>query len=232
MVYGKIIVVEDDPDLLESVLEYLHIKQFNAVGAANALEFYKKLSSETFDLAIVDLGLPDGDGFELVEHLRRHIGLGIIILTAQGGTAQKIRGYHCGADYYFVKPVEMAELVAAIRNLLSRLATRVESAVLLEESWCLHCQDWTLVGPQKQQIDVTGKELTFLQELVAVNGETVTRTHLLQQLSYPLEGPYGGRALDTLVARLRKKIKSATGFMPIKTVHALGYRFSSHCRYD
>ena len=232
MVHGKIIVVEDDPDLLESVLEYLHIKQFNVAGAANALEFYKRLSSEKFDLAIVDLSLPDGDGLELVEHLRRHIGLGVIILTAQGGTAQKIRGYHCGADYYFVKPVEMAELVAAIHNLLSRLGPKAEVTPLPGNSWCLHCQDWTLVGPQQQQIEITGKEMTFLQELVAVNGETVTRTHLLQQLSYPLEGPYGGRCLDTLVARLRKKIKSATGFMPIKTVHALGYRFSSQCRQD
>ena len=229
---GKIIVVEDDLDLQESILEYLHIENFVAEGASCTLDCYKTLTGDEFDIAVVDLNLPDGNGLDLVEHLRSHTKLGIIILTARSGMTEKIRGYHCGADYFFVKPVDLRELRAAINNLLCRLGRSSENCSEAEHGlgWRLEQHRWILTSPQQKQVEVTSKEMILLQELVAETGKAVSRRLLLQRLNYPLEGPYGNRALDVLVTRLRKKIKNETGEMPIRTVHSVGYSFSEPCR--
>jgi DNA-binding response OmpR family regulator len=104
---GNVIIVEDDPDLLENLVEFLMLEGFNVQGVSCVLDFFQTLSISDFDIAIVDIGLPDKSGFEVVKHLRDNTNMGIIILTARDSINDKMMGYDAGTDYYFVKPVEI-----------------------------------------------------------------------------------------------------------------------------
>lgn len=226
---NKILIVEDDIDLLENIVEYLALERFEAVGTGCALDFYQQLCADNFNIAIVDIGLPDRSGFEIVDHLRRNTNLGIIIITARDGMSDKVRGYESGADYYFVKPVDSSELVASIHDLLRRFSGALgeSTPIVAKGYWSLNLAHGTLVSSKGVKIELTTKENNFLKLLIEEQASPVSRQILLQELGYHLEGPYGNRALDVLIVRLRKKIKVLSGESPIKTIHSFGYSFTA-----
>lgn len=229
MTEARVIFVEDDDRLRKNIVELLRLEGFDVAGTATALEFFQELSLHRYDVAIVDLGLPDKSGYEIVKSLRESTKLGIIILTARDGMNDKLKGYECGADSYFVKPVDCRELAAAIRSLMSRLERDVTDAPKeeAETKWDLDKQTRTLVSPANVQIKLTAKEWAFIEALKAKEGEPVSRETLLTTLGYNADGPYGSRALDVMVVRLRKKIKEETGLeSPILTVYSFGYSFA------
>lgn len=233
---NKILIVEDDPDLRESVVELLSEEGFDARGAGHALDFFEILSGETFDIAIVDIGLPDKSGFDIVRHLRQHTNMGIVVLTARGTSGDRVEGYTAGADIYFVKPVSGPELTAAVKNISDRLQKSCPGTDLPgpgpESVWRYDAVSWKLSCPQGRETALTTKEQAFIRILVDHHPEPVHRNALLTRLDYHTEGPYGNRSLDVMVARLRKKIKQDTGIQaPIKTVRSMGYGLSSNFRF-
>ena len=229
MAYSKVIIVEDDLDLLNNTVKYLKRKEFEATGTGCALDFFQTLTMDNYDIAVVDLSLPDKSGFEIVKHLRAHTCMGIIVLTARGSLEDKLYGYECGADAYFVKPIDFRELVANINNLYTRLGVRSAKALSAGPSgrWVLDSGAWTLTSPDDISLDLTGKELALLKALIKAKTEAVSRAELLQSLGYKSDNPYDTKSLDILVGRLRKKFKAA-GIQeePIKTVRNVGYSFS------
>ncbi len=120
----KIIFVEDDQDLRESIVQYLEDDGISMTAIGTAHEFISCLDSDTFDVAIIDVGLPDLSGYVLAEYARLKTDLGIIMLTARGKIEARVQGYLAGADLYLVKPVDMNELLAAITNLAKRRTER------------------------------------------------------------------------------------------------------------
>ena len=117
-----ILLVEDDQDLRETIIESLAIHGLPVTGVGTGLEFYQTLNLQTFAVAIVDLGLPDLNGYDLVAYLRENSTLKIIILTARTALADRVKGYSTGADLYLVKPVDIEELAAAIFSIVGRTA--------------------------------------------------------------------------------------------------------------
>ncbi len=227
----KLILIEDDSELRESLLEFLTLSGLTVTGVGSAIEFYQALNIEHFDIAIVDVGLPDQSGYELSKYLRKNTTMGVIILTARSSAEDRIQGYDAGADLYFVKPVNSQELIAAIRNLIERLnCRRNEQQEEMRKDWFLDKSEWTLTGPNGLICKLTSKELSFLEELISKHGNPVTRESLMIRLDYN-PNQYDNRSLDALVLRLRKKIeeKGCHGD-PIKTVHAVGYCFSAPVR--
>ncbi len=229
MLKRNILIVEDDTDLRDNIVEYLTIEGLSVAGTGNALDFYQTLSGGAFDVVIVDIGLPDRSGFEIVEHLRAKTKLGIIILTARDSMNDKLRGYELGADCYLVKPVKSARLVDEINNLLDRFGHQAQKSAVVDtaDSWVLDMTHWLLVCPAGSKMELTTKEINFLQLLIAEKGNPISRQTLLQKLGYLNGNPYGSRALDVLIVRLRKKIKTVSGRTPIKTVHSVGYSFTA-----
>ncbi len=116
----KIIVVEDDDDFRETLLDALSSTPHEICGVANVKAFQQKSANETFDLAVVDINLPDGSGYAVVRSLRDTAPTKIIILTGRDTVADRVEGYTHGADIYMVKPTSEAELLAAIEALLRR----------------------------------------------------------------------------------------------------------------
>lgn len=225
----KVILVEDDRDLRESIIGCLNLAGIEVSGVGSGLEFYQALATSSFSLAVVDLGLPDQSGYVLVEYIRKNTMLGVIILTARDAMADRIRGYDTGADLYLVKPVDCRELSAAIMNLAKRLEDRVSlpAPALVRESWQLVKSSWQLVTPAGCSIQLTGKEMQFMACLAETPEKPVRRDSILAALGYG-DDEYANRAMDSLVRRLRRKVEAIWGVQsPIKSIHSVGYCFSS-----
>lgn len=116
-----ILLVDDDVDLREAVCDYLRLAGFAVTGVATAAEFYRKLEGADFELAMIDLGLPDQDGIAIASFVAERTTMGVIVFTGRRDTASRLSALRAGADLYFVKPVDSVELAAAARNLLRRV---------------------------------------------------------------------------------------------------------------
>lgn len=222
----KLFLVEDDVDLREGLEEALALEGLPVIGLGSTLDFYRALAQGPCDVAVIDLTLPDGSGLELVEHLRAAGSTRIIVLTARGSVQAKIAGYGAGADLYLVKPVDARELAAAVRSLAGRAFSAPEPP---PATWRLDRAAWALVAPNGRSSRLTAKELKFLDLLVAGEGAVVSRAALTEALGY-FDDASGQRALDALVLRLRRKLESALGEVPLRTAHGEGYAFPAHCR--
>jgi len=225
----RIIIVEDDKDLLENMVEYLTLAGYEVTGATSAREFYYHLSRQTYLLAVLDIGLPDQSGLVLAEYVRKNTCMWIIMLTAHSTLDDKLAGLKCGADFYLVKPVDCSELAATIANLSVRLdeipAFPDENQRLpAQEPWRLLVNKWILLSPEKQVIKLTTKELDFLTLIVSTSKMVTTRPELLDKLGY-FHNKSGDHALQSLVNRLRHKIELYTNDSPLHTTHGVGYAF-------
>lgn len=222
----RILLVEDDADLRDSLVECLTLVGYGVKGVASGLECYRSLGESTFDIAIVDLGLPDQDGFVLAQYIRSNTAMKIIILTARSAVEDRIKGYDNGADLYLVKPVDYRELAAAINSLAERMVKFRDQRSDTGDKWFLSSENWQLVAPDGSFIALTGREFQFIKILLTTPGIPVRRENLIEHLGYG-DIEYANRAMDSLVRRLRRKIETSTGFEPpIRTIHAIGYCFS------
>ncbi|MGE4281763.1 MAG: response regulator transcription factor [Magnetospirillum sp.] len=227
----RIIIAEDEVDLLELLQECLSLLGFETVGVGSALALFRELATGSFDIAIVDVGLPDQSGYDIAEVLSKRPDMGVIMLTARGETEDRIRGFASGADLYFVKPVDCRELGAAIHSLRRRLEggeASVEVApVRPGAAWTFDRTRWILRTDDAVDISLTSAEVAFLEGLLRHPGEMVSRRSLLEALGYA-EDEAGNRNLEAIVRRLRRKVESVAGNKaPIQTVHSRGYLFSA-----
>ncbi len=222
-----ILLVEDDVDLRNSLTQYLTMAGFAVTGVGSCLECYAALPTSNFSVAVVDVSLPDQSGLVLAEYLRANTNLKIIILTALERLEDRLRGYSAGAHNYFVKPVECQELLAAIISLVPTTGQDSPAAVPPGKgTWQLLLKSWQLVIPSGEAILLTSLELQLLELLALSPGKVVTRNTLLTGL-YDRNDEHSGRALDSLVRRLRAKIVNCAHPSPIKTAHAVGLCFSA-----
>jgi len=225
----RVIIVEDDRELRESLVDYLNLNGFAARGVGSGLEFYRALTNASYAVAVIDVGLPDQSGFVLSEYVRKNTAMGVVILTAWDTINDKLQGYGSGADLYLVKPVDCRELSSAIRNLAARLDGHAPSSVPASApgEWRLVRQAWNLVTPDGLSIQLTAREMKFLTCLAEIPDKPVSRGALLAILGYT-DDEYANRAMDSLVRRLRRKIEVLScQTSPIKTVYSIGYSFSA-----
>ncbi|NTU98247.1 MAG: response regulator transcription factor [Chlorobiaceae bacterium] len=233
---GRVIVVEDDSDFCDSMVEYLKLSGLEAVGVESALEFYKNISGQHYDIVVLDIGLPDQNGIVLAEYIRNNTRMRIIMLTAQSSLESKINAYRAGADLYLVKPVDFSELSASIFSILGRLGNdqqqekevvkKTESSETRETKWTLLRSGQSLFAPEGEEISLTAKEYDLIECLARTPGDVVVRQGLLDALDYE-NNEYGNRALDALVHRLRMKNRNLGCRIPMKTSHGTGYCFSA-----
>jgi len=225
----KILLAEDDDDLRESLVDCLELHGYVITGVPNALSFYQTISTDHFDIAIIDIGLPDQSGLEIVSHMNQNSTMGIVVLTAMGSPELRTKGYECGADLYLVKPVECRELAAALANLSVRLVGRASHPDSASSSpWILNIVALQLVTPAGIIVPIAAREAVFLKLLMAQAGEPVGRLVTCRALDFESEDS-NDRRMDSMIRRLRKKVKVGSGFdLPIKTIYGKGYVFSGY----
>ncbi|MCB4361071.1 response regulator transcription factor [Quatrionicoccus australiensis] len=226
-----IAVIEDDEDLRANLLLTLRSKNYPTWGAASAEEFYRERAVSPADIVLVDLGLPGEDGLSALRHLRQNGNLGIIVVTARGGSENRIAGLEAGADHYFIKPVDTRELLAAIESLWRRMVARsaaTEGAknstpLASADNWVLEPTAQTLNLPDGRKIKFSERECNLLACLMGAQGLVVGKAALHAAI-FPEAEEIDLHRVDVIVSRLRQKSESLLGSpLPIRTIFGKGF---------
>lgn len=217
-------VVEDDRTFREDVLlPVLAHSGFHVVGMAGALELYRSMTLRAYDLVLLDVGLPDEDGFSIAAHLRRlSARVGIVMLTGYDSGSDRMRGLRAGADAYLPKPVDMEEVVTTLHN-LARWVVPETNPVQTRSQWRLDERGWCILAPSGVEIEMNLAERQVMAMLAAAAGVPVQRETLIARLvknAYDFD-PH---RLEMLVHRLRKKCQRlAEEELPLRAVRGIGY---------
>ncbi|MCW2351813.1 response regulator transcription factor [Sphingobium sp. B12D2B] len=226
----RTLLVEDDDELRHGLADYLRVHGIGVTDVASGIGFYQARREQRFDVAILDINLPDITGFALANELAAERRTGVIILTARTATADRIRGYAEGADLYLTKPVNGQELLLAIQNLAKRVTEAVDTGPEEPEigpRWRLDRVQHRLIAPNEVEIPLTGREVMLLQFLAdAGQGGTASRRFLASKLGYENLSAES-RGLDALLRRLRMKASSVNCALPIRAIYARGISFSA-----
>lgn len=225
----RIILIEDDDELRKGMQEYLELSGFLVTAVGKGIDFFNVILQQSFDVAIVDLGLPDFTGQQLIEYLRRHSTTAVIVLTASNNLGTRIESYQLGADLFMNKPVDAGELIAAVNSLASRRLVTLPTVTTAQQPavWIVQRSLWTLVSPCGTAIKFTGKEFKFIEQLIMFPSKTINRQQACIAL-YGRNDDSAQAALLTLIKRVRQRIaQSGIQEQPIQTEHGLGYRFTA-----
>ncbi|SEH93850.1 response regulator [Pseudomonas fuscovaginae UPB0736] len=214
----RLLLIEDDVALGDGIHQALTREGYTVDWAHDGQDALHSLLSETFDLAVLDLGLPRLDGLEVLRRLRNSGStMPVLILTARDATEDRIAGLDAGADDYLVKPFDLAELKARLRALLRRSAGR--ASPLIEHAGITLDPVSQQVYWMNQPVSLTPKEYQLLYELLSPPGRVMTRERLTQLL-YGWSDEAESNTLEVHIYNLRKKFSSEL----IRTIRGVGYR--------
>ena len=221
----KILIIDDDKKLTDLLEEFLGSNKFKVKSIHESINALKELEKYNPDLIILDITLPEMDGFQVLRSIRKEHDTPVIMLTARGEISDRVVGLDLGADDYMPKPFEPLELLARINSILRRVNEPSSLIDILEF-------DGLLVDKMKQEVLLDGKSVhlstTEFEALVLIAehaGETLDREFLVENLR-GIQWQSFDRSIDVLVSRLRNKLGETperTRF--IKTVHGVGYIF-------
>lgn len=215
----RVLLVEDDPIVADSLIRILRRSNYVVTHEANGLRADHLLTVQQYELVILDMGLPDMDGAEILRRLRhRDVKVPVLILTARDKVEDRVQGLDFGADDYLAKPFDLLELEARIRALLRR-GQSASSAILQIGELCLDTVGHraTLNG---EPLELSARELSVLEILMLRAGRVVSKELLSDQMSDQGE-EMSINAIEVYVHRLRKKIEA--GNVSIRTLRGLGY---------
>jgi two-component system response regulator MprA len=221
----RILLVEDDAELLAVLLRGLAEEGFSPAGAPTGADALRFVARESPAALVVDIGLPDADGRDLCQALRaRGLAAPVLFLTARDALPDRLAGFNAGGDDYLTKPFAFAELVARLQALLRRVGSEgaVEAAGLRLDP-VAHA-----VASGPALVRLTPTEFRLLARLLARPGEAVRRRALVAA-AWPNGAIVRDNTLDAYVARLRRKLSALPGAPAISTVHGVGYAIESGC---
>jgi DNA-binding response OmpR family regulator len=221
----RILLIDDDEKLGELLTAYFRRFDLDLSAATHPTEGIARVMRDKPDLVILDVMLPDQDGFEVCRQIRKSSSVPIVMLTARGEVTDRIVGLELGADDYVPKPFEPRELVARVQNVLRRARPRPG------DDKQLHFRDLAVnlerrtVDLEGQPLDLTTMEYQLLVLFASNPGRTYTRDEILNELR-GIDAQLFSRSVDILVSRLRQKLND-TARQPrfIKTVWGTGYTF-------
>jgi DNA-binding response OmpR family regulator len=221
---SKVLVVDDDPHIRELVRIFLEHEGLDMFEAADGSEALTRLETVKADMVILDIMMPNMDGWELCRRLRLAGDFPLLIITAQGETSQKVKGFQLGTDDYLVKPFEPVELVARVKALLKRY--RVASSQTVQIGSLIMNRKTHEASISGQALTLPLKEFELLFELASYAGKTLSRSKLIEDIwGYDFEG--NERTLDVHINRLRERFPEDRAAFRIRTIRGLGYRLEA-----
>lgn len=217
----KILVVEDDHELNHAVCSYLSRNGYEAVGCLHANQAYDAMYGNLFDMIISDIMMPDIDGYEFAQTVRKlNQEIPILFMSARDDLASKQHGFRIGIDDYMVKPIELDELTLRIEALLRR-AKIASNKQLCIGNLTMDVQEHTAYL-KEEEIPLTVREFNLLYKLLSYPKKTFTRSQLMDEF-WDMETSSGPRTVDVYMTKLRDKFSACDDF-EIVTVHGLGYK--------
>lgn len=218
---SKILIVDDDPHLRELASVFLRNAGFEIVEASDGKDALAKLDSVKVDLFVIDIMMPNMDGWELCRELRATYDLPILMLTAKGEISQKVKGFQLGTDDYLVKPFEPLELVERVKALLRRY--KIATSQKVEVGELIMDRKNFQVTVKGQALTLPLKEFELLFKLASSPGRTFAREQLIEDIwGYDFVGT--DRTLDVHINRLRERFPIGEYSFKITTIRGLGYR--------
>ena len=222
----KILIIEDEIELLIAICNYLTKENYICELAENFSKAHFKLSINEYDIILLDITLPDGNGLELLTTIKKHnTKSGVIILSARNSIDDKINGLDQGADDYLTKPFQLSELNSRIKALLRRRNYSGSDMVIFKEITI--DTNSKRITINDQQIALTRKEYDILLYLVINQNRVLTKEAIAEHLwddNIDLADTYD--FIYTHLNNIRKKIKGAGGTDYIKTLYGMGYKFT------
>lgn len=217
----KILLVEDDKELNQTVCMFLKQNGYEAIGALNANEAYDEMYGNIFDLIISDIMMPGVDGYEFARTVRElDKEIPILFMTARDDFESKRKGFRAGIDDYMVKPIDLEEMLLRIEALLRR--AKIASNKKIEiGSLKLDAEERTAYL-KDEEINLTVREFNLLYKLLSYPKKTFTRTQLMDEF-WDADSGSGSRVVDVYMTKLRDKFSECEDF-EIVTVHGLGYK--------
>jgi two-component system, OmpR family, KDP operon response regulator KdpE len=222
------LVVEDDPNIVDLIRSNLAVRGFDTVVSTDGARALQLLETEAPDIVLLDLMLPEVDGFQLCKQIRERSGVAIIVVSARGGERDKVTALNMGADDYMTKPFSIEELLARIAATLRRTrpAAPADASALVLTVGDLQID---LVSQQVRKagrrVHLTPTEFALLRELATNRGKLLSHAHLLRRVwgrGYETETEY----VRVYVRRLRAKLEDDGGSPLILTQPRAGYRFA------
>ena len=217
----KILVVEDDRDLNQTVCAYLNRNGYEAIGCFSANDAYNEMYGNLFDMIISDIMMPQVDGYEFARTVRdMNKDIPILFMTARDDFESKRKGFGAGVDDYMVKPIDLDELLLRIEALLRR--AKIANNRKLELGKTVLDVEERSAYVDGEEINLTVREFNILYKLLSYPKKTFTRSQIMDEF-WDVESASGSRVVDVYMTKLREKFKNCEDF-EIQTVHGLGYK--------
>ena len=227
---AKILIVDDEPRIRELIEEHLEHEGYQCTQASDGAAALAAVAAGGIDLVILDVMMPDLDGFQVLKKVREKSNVPVLMLTAKSDEEDKVSGLRLGADDYLTKPFGINELMARVNSLIRRYTTLNpvtgnEAATMLLKDMVIDKVNRTITV-QNLQVDLTGKEFDLLVFLASNKGHVFTKKQLYTQV-WTDESKFDGNNLMAFISKLRKKIElNPEQPFYIQTVRGVGYRFN------
>ena len=228
MAKNKILIVDDDANIAELIKINFESEGFDTITASNGREAVDKFRSENPSIVIMDVMMPEMDGWEACREIRKTSNTPIIMLTAKGETFDKVLGLELGADDYMVKPFETKELTARVKAVLRRTESHETSndKSLDYMNLSINISNYEL-KVKGEIVELPPKELELLYFLASNPNRVFTREQLLEKV-WGFDYYGDSRTVDVHIKRLREKLEGVDGNWQLKTVWGVGYKFEVH----
>lgn len=217
----RVLVVEDNPELNDTVCSFLEYSGHSVVGCPGAKKARQMFLTDHFDIIVSDIMMPDEDGYEFVESIRElDSNIPVILMTARDDIASKQKGFRIGVDDYMVKPIDLYELSLRIGALLRR--ANIAASNRLQVGRFVMDSEERAVYLGDDEINLTKREFAILFKMLSFPKKIFTRTQLLEEF-WESDTTTSPRAVDVYMTKLRAKLNGCNDF-EIRTVHGLGYK--------
>ena len=220
-----ILIVEDETKIAEFLAKGLNESGYLSSIAHDGLTALRLFEEKNFDLVILDVMLPEIDGWQVLKTLRTFSKIPVLMLTAKDHVLDRVKGLELGADDYLIKPFSYIELLARVKSLLRR-SVKTESEYYQVEDLILYRLERTVYRNQ-QKIDLSAKEFSLLHLLMQHQGELLTRSQISSEV-WNINFDTDTNVVDVAIRRLRAKIDDHFQPKLIHTVRGMGYRLSIH----
>jgi len=219
----RILIIEDEAELQSSLKSQLETHGYIVDTSGDGKEGLYFASEFPLDAAIIDIGLPNMSGIEIIQNLRQQgNSLPILVLTARSRWQEKVEGLEAGADDYVVKPFQIEELLARLKSLLRRSNGSAKPEI---RHGCIHLNtDSQECFLHNKSVNLTAFEYRLLEHMMKNHNQVLSKSNLADYL-YPHDEDRDSNVIEVIIGRLRKKIDPGNSLNPIETLRHRGYRF-------
>lgn len=221
----NVLVVDDDANIRELISIFLSGEGYTVIEAENGQEALTLLEENNIQIVVVDVMMPEVDGYELTKEVKKYYDIPILMVTAKGESQDKLKGFDLGVDDYVVKPFDPLEIVARVKALLRRFQLLSDKNIFVGNLTINQIK--YEISANDQSITLPLKEFELLLKLASQAGRIFTRNDLIEQI-WGLDYEGDERTVDVHIKRVRERLREIKATVEIVTIRGLGYKLEEN----